>query len=68
MNFTLLDEQKKKSVITLCRGIMSCSFSFSPVSGWHPSFLMIFSTHSIVTTSPLKHVCGEFRFLELLKP
>lgn len=40
--------------ITLCNGIMSFSLSFWLVSGWSMSFLISFSTHSIVTTSPLQ--------------
>lgn len=40
---------------TLCNGMMSLSLSFWFVNGWIMSFLIIFSTHSIVTTSPLCH-------------
>lgn len=40
--------------LTLCKGMISFSESFSEVKGWIQSFFIIFSTHSIVTTSPLK--------------
>lgn len=37
-----------------CIGIISFSFNFVFVNGWIISFFMSFSTHSIVTTSPLE--------------
>lgn len=37
----------------LCNKMMSFSVNFSLVSGWSQSFLMTFSTQSIVTTSPV---------------
>ena len=41
------------TVHTLCRGMISLSRSLAPLIGFLMSGLISFSTHSIVTTSPL---------------
>ena len=46
----------EKPVPPICSGMMSESASWTPVTGWRMSFLMSFSTHSMVTTSPLEWV------------